>query len=230
MGVLWIVLGVILIAGVVALAIHMHAKWVREMSAFAESRGLVFRPHRIPERAGPAVLGRMIDVAPIGRGHSRSLAWTLAGRLDGIDVALFPYTYKETSTDHKGNRTTTTTTVPIAALSVPAGFSRLSLRAQHMFDSLAGALGFPDIEFESEEFNRKYHVSGKDRKFASDVIHSGLMEFLCRLRPHRWELGEQYIAILGLPISSPALCAAVLDELLAFWRLVPHFVLQERTR
>ena len=45
-------------------------------------------------------------------------------------------------------------------------------------DKIAGALGFHDINFESSEFSRKFHIKCADKKFAYDVIHPRMMEFL----------------------------------------------------
>jgi hypothetical protein len=47
-----------------------------------------------------------------------------------------------------------------------------------LFDKIAGAVGFDDIDFESAEFSKRFHVKSPDKKFAYDVIHPRTMEFL----------------------------------------------------
>jgi hypothetical protein len=47
-----------------------------------------------------------------------------------------------------------------------------------MLDRAFQKLGLPDIEFESEEFNRAFTVQCNDRKFASALIDPQMMEFL----------------------------------------------------
>ena len=49
---------------------------------------------------------------------------------------------------------------------------------------MAGALGFEDINFESEEFSRAFFVKCPEKKFAYDVIDPRMMQFLLDTRPH----------------------------------------------
>ena len=52
------------------------------------------------------------------------------------------------------------------------------LRREGLFDRMAGALGFDDIDFESVEFSRRFHVKSSDKRFAYDLIDAGMMQFL----------------------------------------------------
>ncbi len=54
----------------------------------------------------------------------------------------------------------------------------LSIRRENLFDQLADALGFDDIDFESEEFSRQFRVKCGDKKFAWDLIDPRMMELL----------------------------------------------------
>ena len=47
-----------------------------------------------------------------------------------------------------------------------------------LFSKLAQAVGYDDIDFESAEFSRKFCVRSKDKRFAYDVCHPRLMEYL----------------------------------------------------
>jgi hypothetical protein len=40
------------------------------------------------------------------------------------------------------------------------------------------AFGYDDIDFESHEFSRKFCVRSKDKKFAYDVCHARMIEYL----------------------------------------------------
>ena len=51
-------------------------------------------------------------------------------------------------------------------------------RGEGLFDKLRGALSFGDIDFESEAFSRRFHVASSDKKFAYDVVHPRMMEWL----------------------------------------------------
>ena len=93
------------------------------------------------------------------------------------------FTYKVASRSGKNRRTTT---YHFSYLVVQLPFSHapeLLIRAEGLFDRLAGAFGFDDIDFESSEFSRAFHVKSSDKKFAYDVCHPRMMEFLMTTRP-----------------------------------------------
>ena len=77
-------------------------------------------------------------------------------------------------------KTTTTQTYRFSYLIVhlPWPAPDVLIRPEGMFDKLAGAFGFDDIDFESAEFSRRFHVKSKDKRFAYDVVHPRMMEFL----------------------------------------------------
>jgi len=53
---------------------------------------------------------------------------------------------------------------------------------------LLDAFGFDDIDFESEEFSRKYRVNSSNKKFAYAVIHARMIDFLLQTTPPHIEL------------------------------------------
>ncbi len=120
------------------------------------------------------------------KGHSRSAYNTLVGSLE-IDGRSFPakagdFRYRVTSSSGKS---TTTTTYRFSYLILHLPFRNtpeLLIRREGLFDKLAGAFGFDDIDFESEEFSRRFHVKSSDKRFAYDVIHPRMMEFLLDTR------------------------------------------------
>jgi len=120
------------------------------------------------------------------RGHSRVAFNTLSGSVE-IDGRTFnakagDFRYKVTSGSGK-NRRTTTHTFSYLIFHLPFATPELLIRPEGFFDKIAGALGFDDIDFESEKFSREFHVKGSDRKFAYDVVHPRMMELLLAKRP-----------------------------------------------
>ncbi len=122
------------------------------------------------------------------RGHSRSAYNTLTGALTAGEQS-FPaktgdFTYKITTSNGK---TTTTHTYRFSYLIVHlpwrGGVPDLLIRPEGMFDKIAGVFGFDDIDFESAEFSRKFCVKSPDKKFAYDVCHPRMMEFLMETKP-----------------------------------------------
>jgi hypothetical protein len=49
---------------------------------------------------------------------------------------------------------------------------------ENLLTRMAGGLGFDDIQFETEEFNRTFNVRCPDRKFANDFIDQRMMAWL----------------------------------------------------
>jgi len=121
------------------------------------------------------------------RGHSRAAYNTLTGTLT-IDGRPYPakmgdFTYKITTSNGK---TTSTRTYHFSYLIVHLPFASvpdLLIRREGMFDKIAGLLGFDDIDFESAEFSKKFFVKCADKRFAYDVIHPRMMEFLLKTCP-----------------------------------------------
>ncbi|MHC4671260.1 MAG: hypothetical protein ACYTBZ_02140, partial [Planctomycetota bacterium] len=54
----------------------------------------------------------------------------------------------------------------------------LVIRPERFFDKITEFFGYDDIDFELNEFSRKFYVKSPDKKWAFDVIHQATMEFL----------------------------------------------------
>jgi hypothetical protein len=119
------------------------------------------------------------------RGHSRVAFNTLVGGVE-IDGRRFyakagDFRYRVTTGSGK-NRRTSTYTFSYLIFHLPFATPDLLIRPEGVFDKLAGAFGFDDIDFESAEFSRRFHVKSSDRRFAYDVVHPRMMEYLLRGR------------------------------------------------
>ena len=116
------------------------------------------------------------------KGHSRAAYNTLYGstEIDGRDypVKMGDFRYKVTRHTGKSSHTVTYR-LSYLIMHLPFGHTPdLLIRREGVFDKLAGVLGFDDIDFESEEFSRKFYVKSSDKKFAYDVVHPRMMEWL----------------------------------------------------
>jgi hypothetical protein len=54
----------------------------------------------------------------------------------------------------------------------------LVIRPEGLGDRIMGVFGGGDIDFESDEFSRRFHVTSSDKRFAFAVIDPRMMEFL----------------------------------------------------
>jgi hypothetical protein len=121
------------------------------------------------------------------RGHSRCAMNTLTGTIDikGRQYAakVGDFRYKVTTSNGK---TTTTATYRFSYLIVHMPFPAvppLIIRREGLFDRVKGFFGYGSISFESAEFNKRFYVNSNDKKFAYDVIHPRMMEFLMATNP-----------------------------------------------
>lgn len=122
------------------------------------------------------------------RGHSRVAYNTLSGsvEIDGHGYWAKAGDFQYMVTRHNG-KTTQTDTYRFSYLIVHSPFGRtlptLLIRPEGIFDKMAGAFGFDDIDFESVEFSRRFYVRSDDKRFAYDVIDPRMMEFLLASNP-----------------------------------------------
>lgn len=117
------------------------------------------------------------DGRPFGTGSSRRAENVLAGSLDGTPFTAFDYRYSTESGSGK-NRRRQTHRFTVLCLALRAPLPRLEITQENVLHKIGGALGFDDIELESEDFNRRFRVTGDDRKLAYDVLHARTMEAL----------------------------------------------------
>ena len=130
------------------------------------------------------------------RGFDRYAYNTISGPIHLGDSVVqcntgdFTYKTRETytTTDSKGRTTTRTRIVThyfsYFILELPyIRMPDLLIRREGLFDKIASAFGKNDIDFESSEFSRKYFVKCANRKFAYDIIHPRMIEYLLETKP-----------------------------------------------
>lgn len=164
-----LVLAFVVIAVVVAITSVIQARKRREaMERLAAQLGLTYYaddPWDIPARYAHLDL--------FDEGHSRQASNILAGVIDGREVLAFDYRY---TTGSGKNRTTHYHQAALMGLPIVA--SRLRMRREGVLDRMASWVGYDDLDFESEAFSNKYYVKCEDRKFAYDIFHARLIEYL----------------------------------------------------
>jgi len=114
------------------------------------------------------------------RGDGRGVENVLWGEWQGVDFRAFDYWYYEESTDSKGHRSKSYSRFDCVLTSIDARCPSLQISEENLFTRLADALTFRDIEFESEEFNRRFTVKGTDERFATAFCDARMMDWLLR--------------------------------------------------
>ncbi len=173
----------LIVAGIALVVAFGYLAWLAEkkrregMAALAARLGWSFDPSRDRDHDE-----QYAHFEIFRHGHSRVAHNTLTGAVDvagqRCPAKMGDFTYKVTR--HSGKSTSTTTyrfsylIVHLPWTDVPD----LLVRREGMFDKIAGAFGFDDIDFESAEFSRRFHVKSADKRFAYGVIDARMMEYL----------------------------------------------------
>jgi len=221
---------VVLVIGLVIAGIYysyQQAKKRREdLARVAASMGLRF------------AAGDPCDIAQtysafglLAAGHNRSAYNVLYGSRNHYPVKAFDYVYytTETSTDAQGNTTTREQSHYLSAVIFDANvaFHSLFIRPETFLDKIAAAIGFDDIDFESAEFSRKFYVKSSDKKFAFDVIHARMMEFL--LQYPRWTVqleGRSIMASTGGLLNADEFRGAI-EFVDGFLKQIPDYLWEQ---
>lgn len=114
------------------------------------------------------------------KGDGRGVENVMWGFWQGLEVRVFDYWYYEESSDSKGHRTRSSRRFNCLITLVDAVCPSLQISEENLLTRFAGALTFRDIEFESEEFNRRFHVRGADERFATAFCDARMMNWLLR--------------------------------------------------
>ena len=184
----WLVLLVVIIAaGVLIVRWQLHKRKVAALTAFAAGRGWVYR-----ERDGN--LTERYLGTPFGQGFGKRAEHVLAGSHRGRSLVAFEYTYKEQQGSGK-NRRTVTYRNTVLALDTPTARPTLEVSREGIGRKLLGLVGVRDLQLESEEFNKTFHIRTENDKFAYDVLHPRTMEWMladqrCRDLPVRFERAD----------------------------------------
>ncbi|MBA3021485.1 hypothetical protein [Propionicimonas sp.] len=137
----------------------------------------------------------VLDYYPVARGgFDHDTAEMVRGLRDGIRMDAFEHHWKTTETrtvsdGQGGSRTETYTQNHVEAICV------FTLPYELRTLSVNGAWSGDRVRFESDDFNDAFKVRAEDAKFASDVIHPRMMEWLLATRPASgWSIAGQMVA------------------------------------
>ncbi len=185
--VLLIIAVLVVVGGLIYLAHKARQKKIAAFTAFAAERGWHYT-----ERDRSLVDRFLGD--PFGRGHSRNAEHVLRGEYRGRQVMAFEYSYKETRDSGQDQRTETFRHT-VVALSLPAAKPTLQVAREGLGRKLLGFVGVRDLQLESEQFNEAFHIKTDNDRFAYDILHPRMMEWLlgdqrAQRTPFRFERGD----------------------------------------
>jgi hypothetical protein len=220
------IIGVIAVIIVAAIFSYISAQKRRQaMMTLAARLGLRFDPNKDRNLAA-----RYDFLNKLRTGENRYAFNTLTGGYQGQDVAAFDYHYETHSHDSKGHRQTHHHYCSVFLLHLPMSFPELVIGREGFFSKIAQALGYDDIDFESHEFSRKFCVRSKDKKFAYDVCHARMIEYLLANDDLTIEIDSDTLALTFNSRLAPERIEPNLGRLVALRSLLPEYLFSRSTK
>lgn len=111
-------------------------------------------------------------------GDGRGCENVLTGTWQGMPAREADYWYYTDSTDSDGRTSRTYHRFSIVLADLAWSVPEASIQRETLLSRIGDHLGFHDIEFESEDFNRRFRVGSEDREFAFKLIDDRMMAWL----------------------------------------------------
>jgi hypothetical protein len=157
------------------------------------------------------------------RGDGQGVENVMAGTWQSVALKEFDYWYYTESTDSKGNTSKSYHYFSCAVTEVPIDAAALTISHENVFTRIGDHLGFEDIQFESEDFNRAYRVKSKDQKFATDLVDARMMQWLLPQKGWGFEFTGPFLLAYSKR-RKPADLIPLLGTLRAFRDHIPRVV------
>lgn len=177
-----IVVGCIVIIGA-AFAFYADIKRRNKLSLWALQNGLEFSSGKATDE-----VYEFGDFDCLNRGSDRYAYNMISGTLHGIKFIGFDYHYQTGSGKNRQQHF-----FSAVILKSPILLKPLLIRPENLLDKVGAALGFDDINFESAEFSRKFFVKSPDKRWAYDIIHPRMMEYLLASPVFSIQFGLAYV-------------------------------------
>jgi len=176
----------IAIIGIVILVVHTFAVQRRKkIEAYAKSQGWTFS-----QAKDKGMQDRYPRFKCLQRGHSRYAYNIMQGNRDGRNITAFDYHYV---TGHgKSRRVHNFSALVIQS---PLVLKPLYLRPENIFDRVTDFFGYDDIDFESAEFSRQFFVKAQDKRWAYDILHQRMIEYLLEAPKFHFQLDSEHVMI-----------------------------------
>ncbi len=213
-----VILGIIVVA-LFALFAYWREKERREACRrLAAQLGLEYtrRSGQLVERYG------FIDA--LRKGSDRYAFNILSGEYQGHRVQAFDFHYATYSHNPKGGRRKHHHYASFFILRQERSFPELRIYPEGFFSKLGQMIGFDDIDFESLEFSRAFCVRSRDKKFAYDICHPRMMEYLLGHRGLSIEIEGHAIAISFSKRLDLQEVPRRLDQLIEIRALFPDYL------
>ncbi len=158
------------------------------------------------------------------QGSNRYAMNILQGPYEGFSAMVFDFHYETYSTDSKGRRQTHHHYMSFFVLKEGIAYPELVIYPETFFSKIGQMLGYDDIDFESIEFSKAFVVRSKDKRFAYDICHTRMMEYLLRHRELCIEIDGPCVSISFDKRLEPEEIEPKLRQLMEIRRLFPEYL------
>lgn len=207
---------------VIAFAVFGYLQEKKRREALASEAvlaGLAFSPE---QDEGIAVQYGFLNA--LDAGDNRYGTNRIFGVYGGENVDCFDFHY-ETKSGSGKDRRTTHHWHHVHALELPGYFPELRIGPENVLTRIARNFGYPSIDFESHEFSREFLVQSPDKKFAYDICHPRMIEYLLENRGLRLEIEGRTLAVVADGRMTPGDLVGALERLLVLRELIPGYLL-----
>lgn len=207
--VLLIIAGITLVGLLIFAAIWSNRKRREALAAWAAK-------HQFSEYDANADLGFLASYQAYGPGYGHRNFDGYEGTINGVFVRAFQHQSRTKSKDSENIHNFT-----VVKMEMPYPGHDLVIKREGIHHKLFDALGGEDIDFESDEFSRKFWVKCENRKFAYAVIHPRMMDLLLQgpRTTMQWQGSHMVIHVPGS--FHPGKVQPLVDAGIAFTALLP---------
>ena len=214
---LFIVIALAVTAGIIYHFVQA-AERRKALLAWAQAHGLRFDPAK-----DRGLRQRFPEFKCLHRGDSRYAYNVMSGEPAGQSVLAFDYHYGTGA--GKSRQEHYFSAVIVAS---PFPLKPLLIRREGFFDKVKEFLGFDDIDFESAEFSRKFYVSSPDKRWAYDVIHQRMMEYLLAAPHFSIQFDAEHLIVWRDKRLSPIEFSAALDLVHGLLDRMPEYLVRQQ--
>lgn len=157
------------------------------------------------------------------KGHSRYACNLMYGAIAGRIFLGCDYHYVTGS-----GRSSTPHDISLIIVKSPILLKSLLIRPETFADKLAALAGFDDINFESAEFSRKFFVKAPNKKWAYDIIHQRMMEFLLSMPQFAIQFETLSVIVYRESRFSPEDFEAAIYLVNGIFERIPDYVTQNQ--
>jgi hypothetical protein len=201
----------------IAYAIYASSKRRKELAQWALRNGLTFSAEK--DRHFDS---RYPGFSCLQKGDSRYACNIMKGGIAGRVFLGCDYHYATGSGKSRHHYN-----FSLVIVNSPILLEPLLIRPENLADKLAALVGFDDIDFESAEFSRKFYVKAANKKWAYDIIHQRMMEFLLSMPHFCIQFDSLSVIVYRQSRFSPSDFETAVNLVNGIFDRIPSYVVQD---